>query len=240
MRKFHTVVSHKLRTPMSMLYTSMSIVKSQIANMSAEEVKKMMETAIKGTDRLAEEVRSILTYIEAPLALNVGEPVTLEKLPEMVASICAQFHLEDVIVSLPADLRTTVIGLTPDALEMILQELLENSYKFHPSHKPRVEISAGKTEEGYISMRFADNGINLSIEQLAWVWLPYFQGEKNFTGEIPGLGLGFPMVATLIWKAGGDLRLRNRPDGPGIIVDLKIPLESTMRRMERPVTPYGQ
>jgi two-component system, cell cycle response regulator len=240
MRKFHTAIRHKLRTPMSMLYTSMSLIKSQIASMTAEEVKSMMERAIKGTDRLAEEVRSILTYIEAPMSLNVGEPVRLEKLPEMVTSICADLHLEHVSVSLPADLYATVIALTPDALEMILQELLENSHKFHPMHTPKIEISAGKTEEGYISMRFADDGMNLSIEQLEWAWLPYFQGEKNFTGEIPGMGLGFPLVATLVWKAGGDLRLRNRSDGPGVIVDLKIPLESTMRQMERSAKPYGQ
>jgi two-component system cell cycle response regulator len=84
----------------------------------------------------------------------------------------------------------------------------------------------------------ADNGQTLSTEQLAWVWLPYVQGEKDFTGELPGMGLGFPMVATLVWKAGGDLHLRNRHDGPGVIVELKIPLESSARRFERPAAPY--
>ncbi len=240
MRKFHTAITHKLRTPMSMLYTSISIVKSQIDSMTGEEVKKMMQTSIRGTDRLAEEVRNIITYIDAPLALNLGEPVKLEKLPEMVQAICVRLHLQDVIVSLPAELRSTVIGLTPDALEMILYELLENSHKFHPSQTPRVEISIGKTEEDYISMRFADNGINLSAQQLDWVWLPYFQGEKDFTGELPGTGLGFPMVATLVWKAGGNLWLRNRSDGPGVIVDLKIPLEITMRQIQRSAAPFSR
>jgi two-component system, cell cycle response regulator len=239
MRKFHTAITHKLRTPMSMLYTSISIIKSQIASMTPEEVKKMMESAIRGTDRLAEEVRSIITYLDAPLALNIGEAVRLEEMPEMVRATCTRLNLADVILSLPADLHSTLIALTPDALEMIIHELLENSHKFHPAQKPRIEISVGKTEEGYISMRFADDGINLSSEQLEWAWLPYFQGEKNFTGEVPGLGLGFPMVATLVWKAGGDLRLRNRQDGPGVIVDLKIPLEATVRQVERSARPFG-
>jgi len=47
------------------------------------------------------------------------------------------------------------------------------------------------------------------------------------------------MVATLVWKAGGDLWLRNRPDGPGVIIELKIPLESTARKFERSAAPYS-
>jgi hypothetical protein len=46
------------------------------------------------------------------------------------------------------------------------------------------------------------------------------------------------MVATLVWKAGGEIWLRNRHDGPGVIVELKIPLESTARGFERPAAPY--
>ncbi|RPH62184.1 MAG: response regulator [Chloroflexi bacterium] len=239
MRRFHTVISHKLRTPMSMFYTSISILKNRMANLSPEDVKKMMETAITGTDRLAEEVRRILTYVDAPLALNLGKPVNLGALPEMVQSISETLRLRNVLLSLPVDLRPTVIALTPDALEIILHELLDNARKFHPSQNPQVEISIGQMDEDHIRIRVADDGMTLSVEQLAWAWLPYFQSEKDFTGEIPGMGLGFPMVVTLVWKAGGTLHLMNRPDGPGVIVDINIPLESTMRKMERSAAPFG-
>jgi len=238
MRKFHTAITHKLRTPLSMLYTSVSLIKMQMSSMTPEEIAKFMESAIRGTERLAEEVRNIVTYLDAPLSLNLGDPVSLDVLPELVKSICERLQMSDVILSLPEDMHPTVISLTRDALEMIFYELLENSHKFHPTHSPHVEISVGRTEDGFISMRIADDGINLSAEQLDWAWLPYFQSEKDFTGEIPGTGLGFPMVATLIWRSGGNLWLRNRQDGPGVVVDLKIPLEITMRNMQRSAAPY--
>lgn len=240
MRKFHTAINHKLRTPVSMLYTSLSIIKSQIANMTPEEIKKMMGTAIRGAERLAEEVRNIVTYIDAPLALNVGQPISLEKLPEMVAMVSERLRVNNVILSIPDSVSDTIIGLTPDALEMILHELMENSHKFHPSHSPRIEISVQRLENGFVHMRVADDGMNLSAEQLTWTWLPYFQSEKDFTGEIPGTGLGFPMVATLVWKAGGTLGLRNRPDRPGVIVDINVPLEMTLRNVERVAAPYHE
>jgi signal transduction histidine kinase len=239
MRRFHTVVAHKLRTPMSMLMMSTTILKNQLDRLPAEEIKKMVATAIKGTDRLADEVRTILTYIDAPLALNLGVPMQLENLPEMVKNIDKILRIKESTLSLPEDLKPVKIAMTADAFEMVLLELLENSRKFHPERNPHTEITVCQTNPGFIQLIVGDNGLTLSVEQLQWAWLPYFQGEKDFTGEIPGLGLGFPMVATLIWKAGGAISLRNRSDGPGVIVDLKIPLESTMRKMQRSAAPFG-
>lgn len=240
MRRFHTVIAHKLRTPMSIMVSSLGIIKNKMDMLPPEEIREYIRGAIGGADRLANEIRKILTYIDAPLALNLGQPARLEIAPEMLAETCRLLELEQVILSLPGHLREQAIALTPDALEMIFHELLENARKFHPRHNPTVDISIGQTAPGFINIRVADNGLNLTPEQLRWAWLPYAQGEKDFTGELPGMGLGFPMVATLLWKAGGSLRLRNRPDGPGIVVEMKIPLESTLRQVERDAAPYGK
>jgi len=238
MRRFHTVVAHKLRTPMSLLVSSMSLLKSRLDQLSEEEVKELVRSSIKGVDRLASHVQQILTYIDAPLALNVGEAASLDKIPEMIRTICEPLRMSNVVLFLPEHLTSKVVALTYDALESILYELLLNARKFHPEKNPTVEVSIGQTDEGFIRMRVVDDGQTLSPEQLEWAWLPYMQREKDFTGELPGMGLGFPMVATLVWKVGGDLHLRNRPDGKGVIVEMKIPLESTARDFERPAAPY--
>jgi len=240
MRRFHTVVAHKLRTPMSIMVSNLGIIKNKMDMMTPEEIREYAQGAIGGADRLANEIRKILTYIDAPLALNLGQPARLEIVPDMLAETCRLLGLERVILSLPDHLQEQAIALTPDALEMVFHELLENARKFHPERAPKVDISIGQTTPGFINIRVADNGLNLTPEQLRWAWLPYVQGEKDFTGELPGMGLGFPMVATLLWKAGGNLSLRNRPDGPGIVVEMKIPLESTIRKIERDAAPYGK
>jgi signal transduction histidine kinase len=239
MRRFHTVVAHKLRTPMSMLVSSMALIKSRLDQLSGDEVKELLRSSIKGIDRLASQVQEILTYIDSPLALNVSEPVALDAIPKMVRTICAPLRIRNVVVFLPEQLGSRVIALTYDALEIILYELLLNARKFHPEKNPTVEVAAEQIDENYIRIRVADDGQTLSIEQLSWAWLPYVQGEKDFTGELPGMGLGFPMVATLLWKVGGDLQLRNRHNGPGVVVEMKIPLESTARKFERSAAPYS-
>jgi signal transduction histidine kinase len=238
MRRFHTVVAHKLRTPLSMLVSSISLLKSRLDQLSGDEVKELVRSSVKGVDRLATQVQQILTYIDAPLALNLGEATSLDKIHGMLRTICEPLEMSNVVLSLPEQLAPQVVALTYDALETILYELLLNARKFHPEKNPTVEVAVAQAHAGFVRIRVVDDGQTLSTEQLAWAWLPYMQGEKDFTGELPGMGLGFPMVATLVWKAGGDLALRNRKDSKGVIVEMKIPLESTVQNLERPSAPY--
>jgi DNA-binding response OmpR family regulator/nitrogen-specific signal transduction histidine kinase len=237
MRRFHTVVAHKLRTPMSLLVSSTALLKSRLDQLSPEEIKDLVRSFIKGVDRLANHVQQILTYIDAPLALNVSELAMLDEIPKMVRAICGPLRMRNVVVFLPPKLQSTFIALTQDALEIILYELLLNARKFHPDKNPTVEVAIEPIDEKFVRMRVADNGQTLSVEQLSWAWVPYVQGEKDFTGELPGMGLGIPMVATLLWKAGGDIHLRNRHDGPGVIIDMKVPLDCSLRAFERPSAP---
>lgn len=54
--------------------------------------------------------------------------------------------------------------------------------------------------------------------------MPYYQGEKYFTGQATGIGLGLSMVASLVWGLGGSCRLYNREPGPGVVVALTLPI----------------
>ena len=76
---------------------------------------------------------------------------------------------------------------------------------------------------GSLLIQISDNGGHLTPVQLANAWTPYFQGEKNFTGQVPGMGLGLATVATLVWNVGGKYHLHNRTDGTGVVVELTLP-----------------
>jgi two-component system cell cycle response regulator len=64
----------------------------------------------------------------------------------------------------------------------------------------------------------------MTSDQLRRIWQPYQQINDDFTGQVPGVGLGLAMVAQICWAAGGICRVENRPDGPGITVELELPL----------------
>jgi hypothetical protein len=39
-----------------------------------------------------------------------------------------------------------------------------------------------------------------------------------------GMGLGLPGVASLVWEGDGACRIYNRDDGPGVVVELDLPV----------------
>jgi K+-sensing histidine kinase KdpD len=110
-------------------------------------------------------------------------------------------------------------------VDAILWEVLENAKKFHPRHEPAIQVFGFHMKSQEVGIWIGDDGRTLSPEQLAQVWTPYYQAEKSFTGEVSGMGLGLPMVASLIWGVGGRCRMYNRPGEPGVIVELIVPVQ---------------
>jgi two-component system cell cycle response regulator len=224
MRKFHTVVAHKLRTPANQIYGSMALLVEHMKEFDGEEVNSLVETAWRGSERLVQEVCSILEYIDAPVCLNTSTMLPLNTVSAMVMKIAQDHEIPNVSVCLPDELTPRTIGMPADAMELILHEVLENAVKFHPQHNPKVEVDFLETEPGKVCIRISDDGLTLTAEQLHRAWIPYFQGEKYFSGEAPGMGLGLPTVASLVWQAGGRVRLANQETGPGTQVELTLPL----------------
>jgi len=109
---------------------------------------------------------------------------------------------------------------------LILWEVLDNARKFHPQKWPTVKIKVLRVNRYEICLRITDDGVHLSPEQLTRVWQPYYQGEKLFTGEIVGMGLGLSTAAAAVWGAGGTCHIYNRNDKPGLVIEFILPLKT--------------
>jgi two-component system OmpR family sensor kinase len=191
--------------------------------MSGAEVEEFARTALQGIERLKSEIDDVLQYINAPVLAISGETIQLGQLPAKAAEIGAQLGVNSVEVVVPVGMDAVSLPLTPQALDTIFWEIFENSAKFHPNHAPKVEVRVDLSGPEGLTLLIRDDGVTLSPDQLRWVWTPYIQGEKYFTGEAPGMGLGLALVAALIWHVGGDVRLNNRTDGAGVEVWLQLP-----------------
>jgi K+-sensing histidine kinase KdpD len=223
MRKFHTVVSHKLRTPLSGIVGVLDFLVNGSEEMSHHEVVELARAGMDSSMRLANEIDDILEYINAPTVVQFGESFVLATLPGSVRRIAAEIGIEHCEVDLPQELASVRLSLSEHAVESVLWEILENAKKFHPHQTPSMTVTVQPRSQ-FISLEIADDGITLSPEQLTWAWLPYIQGEKYVTGESPGMGLGLALVASVVWSAGGEVGLRNRTNGSGVIVELTVPM----------------
>jgi CheY-like chemotaxis protein len=224
-RTFHDMLSHKLRTPLTHVAAGLEVLAEEDApSLSAADEKNLIKLALRGARRLQEEIEDILRYLNVSKMTQVDRGCQLSELASIVAEISRDLGLSSVTLSGLESLEQMQLSLSRQAIEWILWEILENAKKFHPQQTPGVELFVTSCSGGKaISLKISDDGLILSPEQLAQVWMPYYQGEKFFTGEAAGMGLGLSTVASLVWEVDGTCRLHNRDNGPGVVVELVIP-----------------
>jgi len=228
--QFHAMISHKFRTPLIPLVTGMDLLQQHADNLAPEDIANIAQMAINGISRLKNEINDILQYLNASKHENYDKPFYLNELEPLVRQICADLQIDRVSVALNDELTAQKIrlNLSANTAELMIREVLENSKKFHPAQDPTVTVSVSKNRYSPLfNIRLTDDGVTLSSEQLAQVWTPYYQGEKFFTGETTGMGLGLAMVASTVWNVGGKCRIYNID--PGVTVELSIPPNNTVK-----------
>lgn len=225
MRSFHMMVRHKLRTPFVGLSSGLEIITKHAEQLSQEEMVKLVKMAQQSLHRLQGDVEQVLHYVKTPLLAQGGDQFALRDLPPVVEKIGAAVGVPALFVAEPGALGGRQVALSRQALELIFYELLENSCKFHPEESPTIDVSLELGEgEDTVTVWVRDNGRRMSPEELSRAWAPYYQGEKLFTGEVPGMGLGLSAVASLVWSVNGRCQLHNRTDAEGLLVELTLPL----------------
>jgi K+-sensing histidine kinase KdpD len=221
---FHSMINHKLRTPFAWLISGAHMLCDQDLDMSREEITEVARSMSEEAKRLHGEIEDILDYLEAPSLVRRGGACLLSEIPALAQEIAKEVGLEDLGVLLEPALEQTRIAVSSKALDLILLELLENSKKFHPTNKPSVSVEVKPMGPKAAIMSVTDDGLSLPEDLLDQVWTPYYQGEKDHTGQISGMGLGLSMVSSMVWEAGGQCGIYNRKDGPGVVVKLVFPL----------------
>lgn len=223
LNKFHSMIMHKMRTPLVPLYSGLQFLVSNVLTLPKEDVVSFLDDAFEGITRLQSEIEDIIQYLDSPNVISSEAAFCLADLSAVVTEICEELSIATVQWRDMEQFQDVSVVLPRPSVELILREILENSKKFHPRSTPRVEIQLISLDEARVLIRISDDGVALSPEQLAHMWMPYYQGDKYATGQIAGMGLGLSLVATQVWSAGGTCRAFNCEGGAGLVVEIVLP-----------------
>lgn len=234
MRGFHSAVHHKLRTPLLPILAGLQMLAERRPDWDAAEQHETAQLALQGATRLQEALTDILQFADLRKSGQPDSFMPVSELRSQSAEAASAMGLEALAIRIAPDVAQAQLGLTRTAWTTVLSELLDNAIKFHPGRSPRVTLSVGPAADRRLIVRVADDGQTLSPEQLAQAWTPYYQGERSFTGQWPGMGLGLAVVSALVLSAGGEGRLLNRQPGPGVVAELTVPEAPADEAPDRP------
>ncbi|MFH1038395.1 MAG: response regulator [PVC group bacterium] len=223
-RSFEASISQKLRNRLLGTVSIINTLAGQDIDFHGDEFRELFGDIVDNARLLETELIDILRYLESPGLLYSDTGFDFKQLGTVLEQISEGLGIKTPEIAGQEDLGDTQTSVSGLAMESILGELLQNSKKFHPARLPEISITIDRPEARFVRMKLADNGLTLSPEQINRAWVPYYQGDDSRRGEIEGMGLGLPMIASFIWHWGGSCRLYNRADGPGVVVELLLPI----------------
>ncbi|HAZ06926.1 MAG TPA: hypothetical protein DCZ01_00040 [Elusimicrobia bacterium] len=223
-RNFLSLVSHKLRTPLAIALGNLELLLGDADNFTA--VQQKMLSRIQGEDaKLARLVEKLITFTAVQSPENIVLDRTQTALSDVVDSALRGLEL-DPGVAVKWDARTAAAIPKPRVDAFLLKEavanLIENAVKFNPAAKKLVEIAVTR-ENDRLKIEIKDNGPGIPGEEQPKLFRKFYQIDPDFTGQVPGFGLGLAFVKSVAEAHGGATGLRSAP-GEGSAFYLTLPL----------------
>ena len=181
-----------------------------------------MQPLIEGMIEGAERTRDIVDALKRFSAVDKATPerVNLNEVVErsvrwVVQSASARFAVD---VDLPPDLACSG---SSGQLQQVVMNLVQNACDATAS-LPAARLSiVGAVADGWLRLRFVDNGPGISAEYLPRLFEPFFTTKP--VGQ--GTGLGLSISYGIVERHGGKLEAANGPSG-GAVFTLSLPVES--------------
>ena len=196
-------VSHDLRTPLTSLMLSLSLIQEQVdAGDTGPELHYLLGRAVSGSSRMVRLIDDVLEYARLGGTLKSAEV----NLWQVMQDVCTDLESELEGVTLEIDQLPTVMG-DREQLRAVLQNLVSNAAKFrHPDRAPHINVTARNVNRAW-RVEVSDNGRGISPEERERVFEPL----ARLGDDVEGSGIGLDTCRRIIGAHGGAIGLDLSP-----------------------------
>jgi signal transduction histidine kinase len=219
-------MSHELRTPLNAI-----IGFSELMALGAVAGAKLQEYAAD-IHASGQSLLTILNDILDMARIDAGTVTLAENdvlLAEVVESAVAEIHNDKQAANKVIDAACGHPGLRirgdEKRLRQVLVHLLSNAVKFTGGNG-RIAIRIEPSDSG-VDIVVSDNGIGIPDDKLAMVMEPFGQAESAYARMHGGVGLGLPIVKSLVQLHGGRFTMTSEVD-EGTVARVHLPAERVL------------
>ena len=233
-RDFVAHVTHELRAPLSSIRAALEILQGEGADKIKDDENRMLQTALKNSDRLAELINSILDFskIESGQMTVFPKKYDAEKIArDGVDSLAAWASKKRLTLSLNAAHELPPVSAAASRIVQVLVNLISNAIKFTPvggAITVRVNLSADRPGgERLIEYSVTDTGPGIPKAEQKRIFEKFVQiaaGEMH----VGGTGLGLAIAKALVHLHGGKLWVESE-EGRGSTFRFTLPVFASSR-----------
>ncbi|MGQ0544109.1 MAG: ATP-binding protein [Betaproteobacteria bacterium] len=238
-RRFISVVSHEMRTPLNAIIGMSDLLRDTSLN---REQADMLQTLRSSSRLMLDLVEDVLDFSKIEAGKVVLEKTDFD-LHALVNSTCrilaAQAAAKGLgfVVSILPEVAPAVRG-DPHYLRQILVNLAGNAVKFTEQGSVTVHVSVRSETETAMRVKFSfrDTGIGIAPETQARIFESFTQADQSTTRRFGGTGLGTSIAKHLVGLMGGKIGLESSV-GLGSTFWVEVELD---KQPERPGAGTGE
>jgi signal transduction histidine kinase len=212
--EFVSIVSHELKTPLTAMQASLSLLHEKIIDPVSEEGEEIIDIAADGVDRLVRLVDDILDLER----LRSGK-LTMVKTDCHTQNIIAGAIAQTQELAKRADTKIKVPDQSfscyadCDRLVQVLTNLISNAIKFSP-YQSTIQLSVENKNppsnqesnaKPYLLFSIRDQGRGIPAQNLHSIFERFQQVDASDSREKGGTGLGLAICRDIIEQHGGKI-----------------------------------
>jgi len=209
--EFVSMVSHELKTPLTSMKTSMTVLKSLSDSEkdadTENEMFQVIDRSVERQSRLVGDLLDISRIETGNLKLNL-EPVDLyEIIMESTESMKKIADEQGIPIHIDLNCESMQITGDHDRLVQVFVNLIENALKFTEEGEIRIQA---RTVNRHPEIRISDTGIGIPPEELDRIFDKFHQVDSGLTHEVGGTGLGLAISRGIVEGHGGRIRAESK------------------------------
>ena len=203
-------ISHDLRTPLASLQGYLETLNVS-DNISAEEMEKYLDTALKNTKQLKLLIDQIfeLAYLESGQVQISMENFSLN---ELVFDVLAKFNLkaENKGIKLVAKVEDSNVFIYSDIgkLERVISNLLENAIR-HTPKGGEIALVVNQTSPLNCYLTVSDTGTGIDNNELSYIFDARYRGNNAINDQQKHAGLGLTITKKLLNLLNADIQVHS-------------------------------
>ena len=196
-------MSHDLKTPLTRMRLRAEMLEDAALRESFEKDVMEMEAMVTQT-------------LEFMRGLSNREPEQNVDMIGFLESLQADNEAMGRVVNISGQASRPYLG-APQFLRRCISNLIDNATAY--GQRAEIGVEEGATE---LAIRIRDHGPGIPESELETVFEPFYRLERSRSRETGGTGLGLSIARDIARAHGGDVQLRNHPDG-GLEAILTLP-----------------
>jgi signal transduction histidine kinase len=201
------MLAHRFKAPLAAMRQCVAAVLQGYAGDISPRARGLIELVAQRTDQMISFVSDWLTLsrLDQGQGIKEAREVDVGEIAETVVKRAGQEPWAEKITIRYAAARAlgTILG-DPGSLDELIGNLVDNAVRYTPAGGT-VTVEAEGAEDG-AAVTVRDTGPGIPPEDLEHIFEPFYRGHAQ--RNIPGTGLGLPIVRRIAERHGGKVEVR--------------------------------